>query len=206
MAKSIKPRAPFQIPTIEEVINFMDKTMKDWPRAFCEYYGNKFWYSYQTKSWQISKGNPMKDWEAAFFARWKEIPYPEDQKKLEVCLKSLTHRIHLDEQKRASAGMFAEQETVGDVKPFERTLQFLDGIQAAFFEGTASEAQLRTACETLRGWEMLRLKKEQIERITIDQGNNRDYGKLLAIRAFFGNLKASGQTVSSFVKNKLEKA
>jgi hypothetical protein len=206
MAKSTKPRAAFQIPTMQEVIKFMDKTMKDWPTLFCEFYANKFWNSYQSKGWEISRGVRMKDWKAAFFAQWKDVKYKEDREMLDKCLRSLTHRFHLDEQKRASAGMFAEQETVGDVKPFERVLQFLDGIQAAFFEGTATEAQLRNACETLRGWKMLRLRKEQIEKIVVDQGNNADFGKLLAIRAFFGNLKASGQTVSQFVKSKMEKA
>lgn len=194
----------FRIPSIEEVKSFMNICKPDWPTSFIAYYSERWMLHYMANGFIVGKVK-MKDWKACIRSQWLTIKYKEDKDRLESDLKSWQHKVLLDERRRDSAGMFAEQETAGDVKPFERVLQFLDGIQASFFEGTATEVQLRSACETLRGWKMLRLRKEQIEKIVVDQGNNADFGKILAIRAFFGNLKASGLTVSSFVKSKIEK-
>ena len=197
MSKTVKKRQPFRIPTVEEVIEFMDKSMKDWPRAFCEYYGKKFWHSYQSKSWQISRGCPMKDWHAAFFANWQDVNYPNDKKMLETCLQSLTHRLLMDQRRRESAGLFAVVEGEGPT-PLQRTLEFLDGIMAAYVSGTASEAQLRTAAEWLSKRELLRLKKDQKDRILVEQGNDRDRGRILAVKQFFENLRAGSLTVAQY--------
>jgi hypothetical protein len=201
MSKTIKKRQPFQIPTIDEVIEFMDKSMKDWPTTFCEHYGKKFWNSYRSKGWQITHGIMMKDWHAAFWAQWSEVKYPEDQKLLTSTLQSLTHRIHLDEQRRKSAGLFAVVEGAGPT-PFDRYLESMDEIFHAWQVGYASDGQLRAAAESLRKNNFLLLPKSQIEQIKADQGNNADLGKLLAIRQFFANLKQRGTTVSAFIRSK----
>jgi hypothetical protein len=196
MAKSLKKAPPFRIPTVEEVIEFMDKNMRDWPRSFCEAYGKKFWESYNAKGWQISKYALMKSWESAFWARWANVPYPDDQKLLEKCLQSLTHKLLLDQRRRESAGLFAA--TDDTPTPLQRTLEFMDGIMTAYIEGNATDKQLRAVGDWLGPRQLLRLKKAQIDRIIIDQGNDADRGRVMAVKQFFENLRAAGQTVSQF--------
>jgi hypothetical protein len=82
--KTKKP--PFVEPSIEEVQAFMKKVMADWPEAFCAYYAEKFWMSYEKSGWRLSagKGGKMKSWTAAFHSNWKHLDYEQDRKKLDV--------------------------------------------------------------------------------------------------------------------------
>lgn len=79
------PRKSFEIPKIEEVVNFMTSKFKDWPDSFCVYYGNKFWNHYQSNGWRISGKAAMKDWNAAISGQWSTLKWKEDLDMLYKC-------------------------------------------------------------------------------------------------------------------------
>jgi hypothetical protein len=204
MAKSIKRPKAFQIPTIEEVEKFMNEAKPDWPAAFCARMARKFWFANQGKGWQYG-GRLMKDWHAVFWNNWHELKYPEDVKALDEALKSWQHKVLQDERRRKSAGLFAVAEGPGP-SPFDRWLEQMDGIYAAWMVGNAKDSQLREVGDWLRSEKMLLLPKVQQEQIIADAGNNGDLRVLLAIRQFFCNLKAKDLTPSSFVRSRIETA
>jgi hypothetical protein len=199
---SVKKSQPFTIPTVEEVVEFMDKNMKDWPRAFCEHYGNKFWHSYNAKSWAISKYALMKSWESAFWARWADVPYPEEKQFLEKSLQSVTHRILLDERRRKSAGLFAIVEGEGPT-PQERYLDSLDEIFAACKIGNVNDSQLRNVAEWLDRNNLPGVTPQQRDRIIAESGNDGQYRKVQVARQFFDNLIKKEMTVKTYFYSKL---
>lgn len=195
------PKKAFQIPTVEEVVAFMNKMKPDWPNAFCVYYGNKFWHSYNSKSWRISRNVMMKDWHSAFFANWADVTYDTDKKRLEAELKSWTHRCLLDEKRRKSAGLFAVVE--GSLPtPLQRFLESLDAVFEAYRAGNVSDSQLRNIAEWLSRNNFQGVTPAQMDQIIIEKGNNGDYGKILIARQFFANLLAKGWTISDYVRSK----
>jgi hypothetical protein len=200
MPKSIKRPKAFQIPTIEEVEKFINQAKPDWPLSFVQRTAKKFVLRYQATGWQYG-GRLVKDWHAVFWLNWSEPKYPEDIKALDDALKSWTHKCLQDEKMRKSAGLFAVVEGAGP-SPFDRYLESMDEIFKAWQVGNASDSQLRAAAESLRKNNFLLLPKSQIEQIKADQGNNADLGKLLAIRQFFNNLKAKGQTVTQYIRSR----
>jgi hypothetical protein len=202
MSKSVKKRPPFVIPTIEQVVEFMDKNMKDWPREFCQHYGHKFWMSYQAKGWRISGSAMMKDFHAAFWARWAHVPYPEEKKFLEKCMQSVTHRILLDERRRKSAGLFAITEGEGPTK-LDRYLESLDEIFNAFKVGNASDIQLRQIGEWLNRNNLPGVTPAQLDRIMAERGNDGEFGRILLARQFFANLLRKEITVSQYYHSKI---
>jgi hypothetical protein len=202
MAKSIKRPKAFQIPTIEEVEKFMNEAKPDWPAAFCARMARKFWFANQGKGWQYG-GRLMKDWHAVFWNNWHELKYPEDVKALDEALKSWQHKVLQDERRRKSAGLFAVAEGPGP-SPFDRWLEQMDAIYAAWMVGNAKDSQLREVGDWLRSEKLLLLPKVQQEQIIADAGNNGDLRVLLAIRQFFCNLKGKDLTPSSFVRSRIE--
>jgi hypothetical protein len=204
MAKSIKRPKAFQIPTIEEVEKFMNEAKPDWPVVFVARMARKFWHRYQTVGW-LYGGRLMKDWHHAFWTNWNELKYPDDIKALEEALKSYQHKVLQDERRRKSAGLFAVAEGPGP-SPFDRWLEQMDAIYAAWMVGNAKDSQLREAADWLRSEKLLLLPKVQQEQIIADAGNNGDLRVLLAIRQFFCNLKAKDLTPSSFVRSRIETA
>jgi hypothetical protein len=204
MGKVAKTEA-FRIPTIDEVVAFIDQKMKDWPSKFCRFYGEKFYNHYSARGWRLSKNILMKDWKACFCSQWQQVQYAEDQKFLDRCFKEPAHKITLDQRARENAGVFKDQETAGQTPAIDRTLDYLDEIMAAFKAGTASDIQLRSACEWLRANKLLRIKQEQIDAIKEQCGNDGDLGKLLAIRQFFKNLYEKGLTIKTYFYSKFQK-
>lgn len=79
---------PFIIPTIEEISAFMKLKKKEWPKAFCNWYAEKFFHNYTSSGWKLSagRGGQMKSWQSAFQNNWKMLKYPEDL----AMLKTLT--------------------------------------------------------------------------------------------------------------------
>jgi hypothetical protein len=202
MPKSIKRPKAFQIPTIEEVEKFMNEAKPDWPVVFVARMARKFWHRYQTVGW-LYGGRLMKDWHHAFWTNWNELKYPDDIKALEEALKSYQHKVLQDERRRKSAGLFAVAEGPGP-SPFDRWLEQMDDIYAAWMVGNAKDSQLREVANWLRSEKLLLLPKVQQEQIIADAGNNGDLRVLLAIRQFFCNLKGKDLTPSSFVRSRIE--
>jgi hypothetical protein len=79
-----EPRKPFQIPSVEEVAQFI-KEKKGWCDKFSRYYAERFWNFYQSNGWKVSGRAAMKDWQAAFNAQWQNLKYAEDIKYFSEC-------------------------------------------------------------------------------------------------------------------------
>jgi len=208
-AKSLKvAKAPmFVIPTKEEVINFIDKEMRDWPRSFCEIIGEKFWESYRSVGWRLSKNIPMKSWQAAFHGRWKHNLNFADKKLLEEHLRMPVNRIAAAERKRQEDGLFADA-TVGGPKPISYYLEYYDTLLQSFQAGQVTEKQLQPHYDRLKAIGVMRLPKPQIEAIFVEMGNDRDRGKGLCVKQLFLNLVAQGMTVKQYfeiIQKKMEK-
>lgn len=82
--KKREPRPAFVVPTIEEVSDCMFEYTKrkkmNWPKAFCDWYAEKFWNSYEKSGWKLSagRGGPVKDWRACFKSEWVTLKYSGD--------------------------------------------------------------------------------------------------------------------------------
>lgn len=70
----------FVIPTIEEIIEYVKEKKPIWPKAFIDWYSNKFFSSYESSGWRLSagRGGPVKNWKAAFNNNWQTLKYKED--------------------------------------------------------------------------------------------------------------------------------
>jgi hypothetical protein len=78
----------FVVPSIEEISAFMKLKKKKWPKAFCDWYAEKFFHGYSASGWKLSagRGGKMKSWTSAFLNNWQMLKYPEDL----AMLKALT--------------------------------------------------------------------------------------------------------------------
>lgn len=76
-----KPKKQFVIPTIQEVSDFMYSYMiekkKNWPKAFCDWYAEKFWHAYNSSEWRLSagKGGKVKNWQSCFKNNWQTLKW-----------------------------------------------------------------------------------------------------------------------------------
>jgi hypothetical protein len=192
----------FMTPTVKQVADYMNLRRPDWPTNFIAYYSQKFMHHYVANGWLVGRVK-MKSWESTISCQWLELKYKEDKDRLDAELKSWTHKVMLDEKKRKSAGLFAVAEGPGP-SPFDRWLEQMDAIYAAWMVGNAKDSQLREVGDWLRSEKLLLLPKVQQEQIIADAGNNGDLRVLLAIRQFFCNLKAKDLTPSSFVRSRIE--
>ena len=71
----------FQKPNIEEIEAFMQERKPEWPAAFCRFYAEKFWNSYEKSGWKLSagRGGPVKSWKACFSSNWQDLTYQTDR-------------------------------------------------------------------------------------------------------------------------------
>lgn len=78
--KKGKAKEKFVIPTIEEVQQYILLKKSGWGKAFCDWYGEKFWMSYEKSGWRLSagRGGPVKNWQACFNSNWQTLKYSED--------------------------------------------------------------------------------------------------------------------------------
>jgi hypothetical protein len=83
----------FIVPPIEEVSAYIEQKMK-WPKAFCDYYAEKFWNHYEAQGWKLSNGNAMKNWQAAFASQWQTPKYQEDILFFAQCKKVQVEKKH----------------------------------------------------------------------------------------------------------------
>lgn len=189
----------FVKPTKEEVINFIDVTMRDWPRSFCEIMGERFFESYQSVGWRLSKNIPMKDWHAAWHGRWKNNLSDKDKRQLEEHLRMPINRIAAAERKRQEDGLFADA-AVGSAKPISFYLEFYETLRQKFLAGafTTPWKELAPHYDRLKAIGIMRLPKHQTDQILVDMGNNRDIGKGMAVMRLFLNLQEKRLTVCAY--------
>ena len=202
MAKATKTaKAPMFIkPTMEEVINFIDVTMRDWPRSFCEIMGEKFFESYQSLGWRLSKNIPMKNWHSAWNGRWKHNLSFADKKLLEEHLRLPVNQMKAAQARRESAGMYADElePTVGSAKPIDYYITFYDVMIGKYIAGQVKERELASHYDRLKKMGLMRLPKPQIDQILVDMGNDRDRGKGMSVARLFLNLQARNQTLKDY--------
>jgi hypothetical protein len=70
----------FVIPTVEEIVEYIREKKPNWPKAFVDWYSNKFFNSYESSGWRLSagKGGLVKNWRACFCNNWQTLKYKED--------------------------------------------------------------------------------------------------------------------------------
>lgn len=75
-----KKNNPFIIPTVEEIVEYVLQKKSGWPKAFVQWYSEKFFYSYEKSGWKLSagRGGPVKNWQACFNSNWQTLKYKED--------------------------------------------------------------------------------------------------------------------------------
>lgn len=79
-SKQKEPKKSFVVPSIEEVQYFVLTKKPEWGKLFCDWYGDKFWNSYEKSGWKLSagRGGPVKNWQACFNSNWQTLKYSED--------------------------------------------------------------------------------------------------------------------------------
>lgn len=205
MPKTAKTKA-FVKPTVEQVETFMNIKKPEWPAIFTRHLAEKFWNHYQSNGWKISGRAAMKDYKAAICAQWLDLKYKEDRDYLETCLKSVTHRIEMDRRTRESAGMFADQDTVGKISPFERMLERIEALRNAWKNGMAKQEAMCDAWSFLKDKSLLQLSAAQENYCAMKSGNDGNYRKVLEVAAFFTILDRKGLSVKDYIHSRLQKA
>lgn len=201
IAKSPIPKGAFNKPTEEEVFQFINRYMQEWPERFCRHMAAKFVNFYTSNGWKVSGRAAMKDFEACFKAQWKELKYREDKELLQTCLMEPIHRMRQAEKRRQADGIFAEQygtATVGSDKPLIYWLEFYEKIMASWSAGQLTWKQLWPHYDRLKALGVMKIPKAQIDAIFVEMGNNRDMGKGLSIIRLFQNLTEKGLTLTQF--------
>lgn len=155
----------FQIPTIQEVVDFFQQKQAQWPGSFCEWYGIKFWNYYQQTGWQLKKNIMMRDWHAAYYANWKDLKY-DAKEKLAECLKT-------------------EDKPKAQVIDMETRVRL---IYEAFKSGRID----KTAMSSVYKWLFINKKfnftRAEFDKLVADAGNEKDRGRYLAVKLYFTKL------------------
>lgn len=173
----------FKIPDLFEVEEFIRYRQSSWPEDFVTYYAEKFWSFYQARGWRLSSNVAMKDWQAAFNSQWKNLKYDEDIKKLEECRKK---------------PIPAKNNLVNS----DRTVEYLDDLLSQFKSGSYRWEDLATPYKYLFESSLMRFTPEEREKLVADAGNNKEYGRYLAVKMFFGKLLAQNLTFSEYIKKR----
>lgn len=158
-----QPNKRMKIPLQSEVARFIEEKM-GWPTEFCTYYADRFWNHYQAQGWKLSNGNSMKDWKAAFSNNWQRIKDEHDRKHLEqLTKKKMTPIEKLDIALNSYPTLTPDLET--SIKMYD------------FLKKTG----------------VFKFPQSVIKSLQEQAGNNRDKGKVLALRFIFEQMKQQNQ-------------
>lgn len=146
-----------KIPLQSEVAKFMQEKC-GWPYEFCAHYADKFWNYYNAQGWKLSNGNAMKDWHSAFQAQWKTIKNKEDIDLLNGILAKLE-----------------KQKT-----PEDRLNEILDLHKEGKYKPQRKEVV--AIYEYLKSRGLMKLPTVSINEIVERCGNDKEYGKMLAVK------------------------
>lgn len=169
-------RAGFEIPTVEEVRDYMRERKKEWPEKFVEYYAEKFWCHYQSNGWKVSGKAAMKDWRAAIVSQWQKPKFKEDIDFLNDCLKSKTV-LH------------------AKISGNDKT-QWLNDLLAMYgknFE-SVNDVEFIRAYDYMKANKLIKLEKDEIELLKVSYGNNIEKGKAACVKMIFSKMINYGKT------------
>lgn len=164
-------------PTQEEVLVFIQYKKPAWPASFTEWYAEKFWSHYQSNGWKLSSSLAMKDWHAAFTAQWQDLRYTEQRNKLQECINAETKSTNHD------------------------SISYVDGLLSQFKTGKYNWKDMAAPYKWLVKEGLITFTREEIDRLVMEAGNEKEYGRYLSVKLFFTKLINSGKTFSEYAKS-----
>jgi hypothetical protein len=186
-------------PTVEEVFQYINSYMTDWPEKFCRIISEKFCDHYSANGWKIGGKSPMKDFEAAFRSQWKTPKDINDKKLLEQLQMEPVHQARIRQQRQATAGIFAPvQDQVENAAKIDLKLIALSKLQDKVIAGQHDVRTLWVEYDGLKRMGIMKVPKEQIDQIMILKGESNERGKSLMVEYLFRNLTHAGLTVRQF--------
>lgn len=174
----------FEIPTVEQVKMFMQEKKPAWPQAFCLYYAEKFWHSYNSKGWQIANNKRMKSWESAFFAQWQEVKYQDDLNVLEGAKRLGA----LEKQQRQQIATFGAP--ISSI-PEDKTIEYLDHLLGEYKRHPTSIPPLRLAScyDFLKTNKLIRINADQRQSaIMASEKDGIEAGKAVIVKIVFDSM------------------
>lgn len=185
-------------PSIDDVFQFINGYMKDWPEKFCHHMAERFVMSYRSKGWKVGK-TPMKDFEAAFIGQWKNLKDFGDKKLLEQYQMEPIHQARLRQEREAAAGLFRGQEDMlENAAKIDIRLDRLTELQNSLIGGKITSIGLWAEYDGLKRLGIMRVPKPQIDQIMILKGESNERGKALMVEYLFRNLNHAGITIKQF--------
>lgn len=179
----------FVIPTMEEVYHFIAFKRPEWPRAFVEWYGAKFWNHYQATGWRLSSNVAMKDWKAAFSSRWNDLSYELDRKKLQDVLTSERQIPKIPVYTPQSA-----QEPAEDAN--RKVLEYLNTLLEDYKAGKFNNDAYNFSYKTMMGMGVMKFTREEIDQLVADAGNSKERGRILSVKYLFGKMTKENKRFS----------
>lgn len=169
-------RAPFEIPSVEEIKAYISEKKKEWPEKFIEYYSEKFWSFYQSNGWKVSGKAAMKDWRAAFISQWQRPKFKEDIDFLNECIKTEP------KNNMAPVKQMSETERLNHrLAQFKRNFELL------------TDETLINIYDYLKSKKMLVLSDQEKQYIKAAYGNNVEKGKAACVKTMFTNMINHGK-------------
>lgn len=176
-------KSAFEVPTVQQVVDYLAEKRKDWPPKFIEYYANRFWNHYQSNGWKVSGKSPMKDWHAAINGQWSTLKYREDIDTLN-CIK------RNEQVKKNYPREFIIRDAVYIPEPAQmdeqQTVAFMDDVLEEYLKHPTLVPTERLA--SCYDW----LKERRLIRITFEQ-------KEAAIKAGNTDIVKGKATIVKFV-------
>jgi hypothetical protein len=155
----------FQIPTIQEIYDYIIYKQPAWPGSFIQWYSEKFWSHYQASGWRLSSNILMKDWRAAFSSQWKDLRFPADREKLDEFLK-------LESQK--------------PLKPvIQQTDSLIEKLYHDFQAGNINRNLMASCYKWLKANDFIHFSQEEVNKLVADAGNDKEYGRYLSVKLYF---------------------
>lgn len=175
----------FKIPLQSEVQAYIQEK-KGWPEKFCKYYAEKFWSHYQSNGWKVSGKAPMKDWKAAFCANWQTPKFLEDINFLNACLRT---------NERPAGGPATIGAAPGPTT--DGNLMYMDEVMAYYGANHCEIEDIRLAScyDTLKGYGLMRLTKDESNLIKTTYGADMIKGKAGCVKILFDKLITRGITL-----------
>jgi len=184
----------FEKPTIDQLKAHMMEKMKDWPEAFCEYYAEKFWNSYEKTGWRLSagKGGPMKSWTAAFASNWKDLSYEIDRKKL----------AEAQAQEKARQARLIQREAKLPATAVEIGAELVDGLMSEYMAHPTlvTKDRLAACYEWIKKNLRVKLSKEQTQIVIGIAKDDEAKAKATVVEWVFEMLSCQGKTFKRLIE------
>lgn len=187
----------FQKPKIEEVEAFMQERKPEWPAAFCRFYAEKFWNSYEKSGWRLSagRGGPVKSWKACFSSNWQDLTYQSDRDKL-------AEYIALDIQE-AKAGAIRSGNNKNPVHPKDVNPEVLDTLLVAYTAHPTKvhQSQLAACYDWIKEKIKVKLSREQRDIVMGIAEIDQEKAKATVVKWVFEQVANGGKTFKQLFAN-----